>query len=351
MLEFIGTAEQRGYEHGRTLELQIKQRILGTLAVTTPSETARKHLSRPWADAIEENVPGLIEEIHGIARGAGVGLHDVVLLNAFEAFDISTQVELGGCTSIAASRSNGALVGQNWDANDSLAESLDVHLHRGPDTLTTIVLASPGGVGWIGMNEAGLAVCNNDLLTEQTQVSTPSQAVRRRMLQETTVEGAIAALTATAAPGGRAYTIGDANGQIATIEIAAENGTPEITRPETKTAHSNHALAASIQRWEDPETLLRIYPSSQLRQDRAVELLQQDILRPEDLRTLLEDHTNYPFSICRHHTEEEPTATAATAIFDCATKEARFSLGNPCTGGPVTTIRLSSAPLRKPATR
>lgn len=340
--EFTGTATERGRQHGRRLRGQIHARIAGTLpAAGDPA--ARTRLARPWLAAIDAQdaagapagMPALGAELRGIAAGAGAPLPDIVLLNAFEAVEVAAQVEFGGCTAVAVGGRPGAVLAQNWDANPSLAATVAIHLHRGPDTATTVLLASPGGLGWIGMNAHGLALVNNDLLTPAVRGGVPSQAVRRYALGARSADAAVAALLSTPAVGGRAYLVADAAGAVISVEVAAEAG-PAVTRHAAGTAHTNHALDPAIAAHEDRALLASIYPSSGARLRRAAALLAER--GPVDpagaCRRILTDHAGHPLSICRHPDPAEPTVTAASVVFDCARRRAAIALGTACTAAP-----------------
>jgi isopenicillin-N N-acyltransferase-like protein len=326
ILELTGDAGQRGRQHGTRLREQIHARIAGAVALQTPDATAREALAGPWLAAID-TVDQLGAELRGIAAGAGVPLHDVVLLNAFEAVEVARQVELGGCTAVSLAGPRGPVVAQNWDANPSLAATVAIHLHRGPDIPTTVLLASPGGLGWIGLNAHGVALVNNDLLTRSIRPGLPSQAVRRAALAHATAAEAVRAIVSRPAVGGRAYLLADPDGDAITVEVAAEAG-PIVTRPSGPAVHANHAVAPTILVHEDRGRLAATYPSSRFRMRRAADLAGQPGTTP---RMLLADHAGYPLSICRHPSDREQTVTAASVVFDCAQRHAAIALGNPCT--------------------
>jgi isopenicillin-N N-acyltransferase like protein len=332
--DFRGDAGERGRAHGRTLREQIHARIAHALPA---APGARPELARPWLAAIDRlgGRGPLGAELRGIAAGAGVPLHDIVLLNAFEAFEVGRQVELGGCTSVALAGPAGAIVAQNWDANPSLAASVAVHVHSGPDIPTTVLVASPGGLGWIGMNADGVALVNNDLLTRAVRAGLPSQVVRRLALARPTAGDAVAAILAAPAVGGRAYVVADAAGAVTTVELAAE-ARPRVTDHRDRAVHTNHALDRAIARYEDRALLASTYPSSRSRLRRASDLLGGGgHTEPGQVcRRILADHDGYPLSICRHESAREPTVTAASVVFDCGSRHASIALGNPCAAAP-----------------
>ncbi|MFC6018386.1 C45 family autoproteolytic acyltransferase/hydrolase [Plantactinospora solaniradicis] len=331
ILELTGDAGQRGRQHGARLREQIHARIAGAVVLETPDTAARAALAGPWLAAID-SVDHLGAELRGIAAGAGVPLHDVVLLNAFEAVETARQVELGGCTAISLAGPSGPVVAQNWDANPSLAATVAIHLHRGPDIPTTVLLASPGGLGWIGLNAHGVALVNNDLLTRSVRPGLPSQAVRRAALAQATAADAVRVIVSRPAVGGRAYLLADANGATMTVEVSAEAG-PVVTRHPGRTAvHTNHAVSPTIAVHEDRDLLAATYPSSRFRMRRAADLASRPGTSP---RILLADHAGYPLSICRHPSDREQTVTAASVVLDCGRRHAAIALGNPCTGSHV----------------
>jgi isopenicillin-N N-acyltransferase-like protein len=330
VLELTGTAAQRGQAHGEALRQQIRQRVDATVG----HAPGWAELIGPWWKSITGADVKLAAELSGIAAGSGCPVEQIVLLNAFEACEAAAQAELGGCTVLAIPHGgHGPLVAQNWDANDSLAATVQVHIHRGPDVLTTVVLASPGGVGWAGMNEAGVALANADLLTRGTAVTVPSQPMRRILLASASLRLAADKLRAHAVPGGRCYLLGGPDG-IAMAEVAAEEAPSTAVADDQLelAAHTNHALSPRIAQWEDRALRRRIYPSTHLRYRRASALLAAR--QPTDasaVARILADHDHYPLSICRHESTREPTRTAASVIFDCGSRRASIALGNPCT--------------------
>lgn len=329
LLELSGTARQRGRAHGETLRQEIQDRIAVTFDGTAEPDSA------PWWSAIETNAPAIAAEMTGIAEGAGCRIDDVVLLNVFEIFSIDKQAELGagGCTVFGVARAGGQgpILAQNWDAKPSAGFALlRPHLHRGPDTLTTLVLASPGGVGWIGMNEAGVALVNADLYTRGVRVGVPSTAMRRIILAGHDRSEGLGKLKQFGAVGGRTYLVGDRCGADL-IEVHPEEAAPVyLPRTDFGWAHANHAISSRIARFEDESKVTS--PSSQQRYPRACGLLEaRKPTSAEEIKELLVDHDGYPYSICAHETQQQPTVTAAAAIFDCELRSASIALGNPCT--------------------
>lgn len=302
----------------------------------TAGRRALAELAAPWLHAIRNAGTAISDELGGIAQGSGCSLNEIALLNAFEAFGTAEQSELGGCTALAASSGQGVLLAQNWDANPSLAANLSVQVHREAGHPAFVVLASPGGLGWIGMNDAGLALTNCDLITKATRLGVPSQAVRRLVLRERSVEGAAEVLSSVPAVGGRCYSIGDAHGRCMSFELAAEEAEPVVVADHAPAAHTNHALSPRIARWENRDLISKVYPSTHPRAERAQHLLEAGDADAGSLRDVLADHQGQPSSLCRHPAPEEPTQTAASVVFDCRARTASIAVGRPCETIPRT---------------
>jgi isopenicillin-N N-acyltransferase like protein len=341
MIDLRGTARDRGCQHGEALRPEIAARIAGAIPDIVRRDTDRLgDMIAPWHAAIERSCPAVLDELRGIASGASQPLDEIILLNAFEAFDVADQVELGGCTAIGMVDAGGTVVGQNWDANPSLAASVDIHRHSGPDTADLVVVASPGGLGWIGMNHHGVALVNNDLLTRGTRGGLASQPARRRALQTVSTAAAVELLTVSPCVGGRAYMLGDALGGLVTIELATHTAPSVVCHP-SRAVHTNHAHSADIAADEDRCLLTTTYPSSWDRQRRAERLSAGTGGGPsaERIAAWLSDHDGLPLSICRHESPDEPTVTAVSVVFDCGNRIAHITVGRPCTS-PTTSVQL-----------
>jgi isopenicillin-N N-acyltransferase like protein len=330
MLTFTGSAFERGRQHGEARRGAIAERVI--TAVCEPAgPDGLDRLAAPWERAIRIAAPEVADELRGIAHGSGRSVAEIVLLNAFEAFDLAKQSELGGCTTVAIPMADGAIVAQNWDANPALASTVEVHRHVVDDGFDLVMLASPGGLGWIGMNAAGLALTTTDLLTKGTAHGVPSQVARRMVLARRRVDEAVALFRGLPMVGGRTYALGDAEGSVATVELAAELAEARVAKSTGPALHTNHALESDVAQFESEVLLARVYPSSRSRLDRVLtRSAHESPTSVDDVRELLTDHASQPDSICRHTPTAEPTVTAASAIFDCGNRTAHIAIGQPC---------------------
>src|SRR5262245_10698174 len=88
VLDLAGTAGQVGVAHGEALRERIREyadRFLGWLLATAAVRLTEAELWDRWAPQVAFNqrvAPDLVEEMRGIARGAGLPFERVFLLNS-----------------------------------------------------------------------------------------------------------------------------------------------------------------------------------------------------------------------------------------------------------------------------
>jgi isopenicillin-N N-acyltransferase-like protein len=325
VLRLSGTPFERGYAHGVRFRQEIKMAIadMETAHEKARCETARRKAEAAWP-LVRELSPLVASEIEGIAEGSGTAVPDIMLRSGFEFFDPSMTT---GCSAVALSRPSGAIVAQNWDALPPAAQELVLFLHFGEDGFEQAVVASYGGLCWVGCNRHGLALVNNDLVLSSSAQGLPSQIVRRVILEEPSVSGAVDRLKALPHMSGRSYLLGDSSGAVAGVEVSASVGV-RVNQVKSPILHTNHALHPDIAADEDKTLLKKTHPSSGHRYD----VLRRKCPREasvEAIALLLADMEGHPDSVSKAASAEEPTATVFSAIFGCG--ERRLLL---CPGAP-----------------
>ncbi|KAI9899799.1 hypothetical protein N3K66_006260 [Trichothecium roseum] len=182
-----GTPFEIGHQHGS----QGKQKVLGSIAFYTA--LLQKTCALSWPDVrrkaaayvptLERLCPAYLEEMRGVASGAGVHELDVLALNVRTeimfgqwAEDPALPVASDGCTAIACKGDGDGeyddggkgmmLLAQNWDWQAEQADSLLV-LRIEQAGKPRIAMVTEGGViGKIGLNERGVGVCLNAIRAE-----------------------------------------------------------------------------------------------------------------------------------------------------------------------------------------
>jgi isopenicillin-N N-acyltransferase-like protein len=308
-----GTPRARGRQHGERFQRAIAAALVALRREHAAAAyvAARDKAQAAWP-LILSQAPDVAAELQGIAEGSAAELTDVLLRVGFEFFDTSAPT---GCTAIACKGPHGAIVGQNWDAPLEVADELALFMHVGPRGFEQAVIASVGGLGWVGCNRHGLALLNNDLMLRSRTPGLPSQIVRRIVLGEPGVQGALAAMRRLPHMAGRSYVLGDAAGEVAGVEVSAGRGV-RVNQHAAPILHANHALHPDIKDDEDENALMKTYPSSRHRLE-VLWRVASAASSVDDVVSALGNREGHPDSICKARSRIEQTQTAFSIIVDC----------------------------------
>lgn len=341
VLDASGTWYQIGVSHGRQKAPVIHQTVREGIPL----------LSRQWdlgeKDALarldaflpffKAAAPHLLEEIQGIADGAGISFAHALYLNVRH--DLKCiQAAAGhtgiGCTSFAAGReatlSRSGLAGQNKDTTPVALERLfllRIRPDRGPAILG---LVYPGEVGPIGLNSAGVAVLGNALYPRQWPLGCPHNLTRRILLEQSSLDGCDRVLRAMGTFSPANVTLADREGRAACFELmGARIG--RIDEEGGLAVHANHVRHPELC---DGENFPDRVEQSVKRQDRLQDLLAKSAgrLTPQEAMEALKDHEHRPHSICRHQGPINGVAFDTTFALVCDLKDAVLHLakGHPC---------------------
>jgi isopenicillin-N N-acyltransferase-like protein len=322
-----GNARDRGRQHGAAFKDRI-HRAVQSARERRGADVYSAALARVCKNAakLRDSAFDLVDELKGISEATGLPVEEILLRSSFEYF---AQPQEAGCSSVGVPTMNGAIVAQNWDSPPFALNELACMVHDMGDR-RLLVIASVGSLGWFGMNDAGLALVNNDLVMQSPGEGTPSQFTRRLALAATDVSGALSRFHDHAPMSGRAYVLGDASGRAIAIEVAPGLGT-RIVKSRECVLHTNHALDDEVAGSEDTNELERLYPSTRSRFSAlAAAVDAADMPEPETVMAWLRDHIGFPNAICKHLSASEATRTCVSAVFHCGLREAWIALGNPC---------------------
>lgn len=318
-VDVSGSAYERGRQHGAAVPGRVKRSIelyggqLGELGYGAAAKTA---LIDEFASEIEAFGAHYIEEMRGIADGAGVPLEDIVMINArteviakarlVKNRPVEVTEELDdGCTGaiILPERSaDGTLIhGQNWDWKAECAETaivLRVRRDDGPDFLTFV---EAGGLARCGMNEAGICITANYLESERdfTQAGVPLALIRRKVLEQEHLAFAIKAVATTPKACSNNIMLSTVKGFGIDFECAPDEAFP-LYPSEGLIVHANHWVGqVALTKLRDTGTP-RV-PESFYRDWRVRKLLDEagDKLTVDDLKHAFFDDFLTPHSVCR----------------------------------------------------
>ena len=269
IVDLEGTPYQMGMVHGRTLKTEIRELIKRwkedlekTYRVTAEVFIRNLLKKTDFRPATERWTPGLLDEVRGIADGAGV---DFDTMYAYQLVDeiwaMDADLGLSKCTSIAAGRRNGnpAYVAQNLDIPafyHGFQTVLRIRDKR--ENLETLVFTIPGVVAANGLNSRSVAVCVNAVTQlAYSPKGLPVAFVIRGILRQKSYERAVKFLQDIQPAAPQNYVIGGPAG-CASFERSAGKMSRFIPFEGAEfTYHTNHPLINDDFNPRFPETLKR----------------------------------------------------------------------------------------------
>ncbi|MCA8964768.1 MAG: hypothetical protein H6838_01540 [Planctomycetes bacterium] len=254
VVDLRGTPHERGLTHGKQLREQIGvmmkawQRDLETgLKVDLDTFVTRFLAATKFDEAARQHTPELLDEIRGIAEGAGQPYERMF---AFQLVDeLWAQHKLGvgdKCSTIGVDRDGDTpgLVAQNLDLPQWMNRYPTVlRIHHDGSDLQSLVVTLPGLVGGNGLNNHRVAVGVNTILQlRPCPDGLPVAFVVRGILAQRSHADALAFLKRVKHASGQAYTVGGPD-----HSPCFEASAGEVLRwqPEGRdgwTWHTNHPL-------------------------------------------------------------------------------------------------------------
>jgi isopenicillin-N N-acyltransferase-like protein len=310
--------------------------------------TVRAH-AREYALPIKRFDPRYLDEIDGIAEGAGLDQEDVLAINvrteimfaakARQAADPSRRV--GECTAFAVTPDRSAdghtLVGQNWDwllhAEDTVVV-LEAEQDDGPDYVTVV---EAGLLAKTGMNSSGIGLVTNALASDADAgvPGVPYHVALRAVLDAETISDAYAALQGGYRSSSANYLVAHRDGLAVDIEGApGDFDRLYLTFPSHGVLlHANHFLSP---RFTGRDVGLWVMPDSPFRLEQIGTAVAGDgPLSLDTFRLALADHANFPSGVCCHpDTRFAPVdqgTTVASVLMDLDDRTMWVADGHPCT--------------------
>lgn len=319
-----------------------------------------------WADAeviarrfvpfIEAWRPELLDEIRGIAAGAGLSFDEVLAINCRteilwsaarrDADALATQFR-GECSSFAlepvATVEQATLVGQNWDWLDTLSGGVIVLEVDRPDEPNYVTIVEAGLLAKTTLNQDGIGLALNTLVSslDGGDSGIPFHFLIRDLADSRHLSDAVTKLaTALRASSGN-YVLGSADGGVLNVEVApgdARNVFPLIPA-NGAVVHTNHFVSQIHGGFDLAPSQMA---DSYVRLGRMEQRIQRSS-RPvslDDIKSVLGDHTDAPSSICCHPDERSERsaqwATLAAVIMSPAHRRIHLAEGTPCSADWVT---------------
>ncbi|MDQ8705121.1 C45 family peptidase [Streptomyces sp. LHD-70] len=359
-IEISGTPRDRGRQYGEAVRPQLhaarayyEDAFGQSSGLTWDQVTAR---ATRWLDPVRAYAPELVEEMRGIADGAGVGLLDVLALNARGEviYDRSfatmahgpaepqDEEPAEGCTSFAAygeaSGDGHVWAGQNWDWRAGVADTVVLLRIVQPPKPTLIMQVEAGQIGRQGANSAGIALNANGLGGRFSDaIGLPQTVVRRSVLDQHTVTDALDVLCRTRAHIASNALLTCREGFAVDLETTPA-GIGWMYPTDGLLVHGNHYQAgipaplAAGYRPMSSDSLVRVP-----RAEQGLRAL-REATGPDESRKVVKqamsDHLGHPESLCTHPDPRRPTVkhwmTLVSSCVDLTTGDYHATAGTPC---------------------
>ncbi|MFJ6618290.1 C45 family autoproteolytic acyltransferase/hydrolase [Kitasatospora sp. NPDC091335] len=245
LLELSGPPHTRGFAHGRALAGRLRGFLddslarLGHLSDRPMDLDALRPSIAAHREVVATTLPDLAEEVDGLAAGAGIERDEAWLLQLRRELLGYSRVTAGDCTTYASVR-GGPVLAQTVDLNGNLDDQIAVLAVSGPRH-RSLVLSFAGLLGYLGVNDAGIAVGLNLVLGGEWEPGVPPYLAIRHVLDSAdSVDHAVELLCGLPLASSRSFTVCGEERAVCVESLGRERSVLEDADP----AHTNHFLDA-----------------------------------------------------------------------------------------------------------
>ena len=294
---------------------------------------AARRWARAFGPTIGEAAPHFLEEIEGVAEGAGIEQSESLLLQVRQ--EVAHVARFGAvdleCTSFAVSgpytRTGGTLAGQNADLAGGIEAFSAVLTFAVTGKPAVMMLVPAGQISYLGISSEGLSADANFLRSAGWRTGFPRYLLTRLAIEQPTLKAAVDAALTPRRASSRNLLLADRAGSMVDIETTAqEHG---LQWGDGCLVHANHHVVPGMACHETatPDEL----HNSGCRQDRIAALMEEHRGRLDAtvLKTVLRDHANRPHAICAHP-GERAAYSFASIISDLEAGAMEVAVGPPC---------------------
>lgn len=341
-----GTPYEMGLKYGKEAKEEIALSIRSYSALfkcqKKISWEKAQEICRRYLPAIEKLGAAYIDEMQGVADGAGVSFEDILALNCRSEILHSSVVQddpdgIGECTAFSvmpdASADSHVLSGQSWDyIYDQKDAVVMIHILADGNRPEMVFFPEAGMIGGKGMNGSGISLTLNALFSPGFSYGVPIHIRMRNILECNKIHEAFRVCVAGPFPGSGNLMISCSDGLSVDVELDAQGH--EVILPRKNIMyHTNHFIGPAMVLRHPSSTSVTSY----FRLERMQQLLDDKTgITVDYLKALLRDHVGYPTSICAHDSTapgENPILKSGTnfgLIMDLTDLKLYFALGNPC---------------------
>jgi isopenicillin-N N-acyltransferase-like protein len=340
-LEVSGTAFQCGLQHGANLRDDIEHLVDYTLSLidkgSRQSKLRHAHKHLPF---VEEYSPQVMAEMQGIAKGSGRSIDEVLLISLHEELSGFSSSLSHSCTTFSATgratRQHISYLCQTWDISPDLCSNARPHIMQAQreDAPNSLAFIYPGMIAGAGINSAGIAISWNSVPRLKIQPGVPTYVIIAEVLRQTTIGEALAAIFRAKSAGCFNFMLADET------EIYSIEATPDkigMLYSSHSLGHANHYVSDVLRMSQDIATVGQRHSASSIVRYYRVNRLLEEADGEIDLavcQNILQDHVNYPQSICRHKVAyldaRRSSATCASWVIIPSTRQWWVTRGPAC---------------------
>ncbi len=300
--------------------------------------------------AAKKHAPGPYDELMGVAEGAALEAHDLLVLNLKAELEALKRVqqknqeseETPGCSTIVLATEDNLIHIQNEDGNSAYRDLMYVLKSRYPEGPNSVVLTYPGilsGNG-PGINSHGITQTTNYIASNDVGPGVGRYFLARLAMNAKSISEA----EAIASHAERAFAFHHVFSKPSTAEAISVEVSPtqKVTRQINGLFfHTNHLIYDDIKNTPQDEEYVNSSSLSRWNviEDWASNQTSIEKLSRVQLLEPLSSHKGAPFSPCRHPKGDVHGYTLGTAIFEHPQNHMDLSFGQPCKG-PFKTYRL-----------
>ncbi len=313
-----GSPLERGEHYGRVARERVHKNLAFYQAMFMNSANMSwekaKEIAKTFEPYIEAYYPDGLEEMRGIAQGAGVDYEDILTLNCRSEV-LFAQPDGCSCLGVlpTASADGHTYLGQNWDWLRAAGESTVVLQLDQPSLPSILMIVEAGMIGGKGLNDKGIGVCLNAMSIGKGQKGVPLHVMYRCILNADSISNAFDKVARAQRAGSGTFNIGSEQGFVMSLEFTPFNF--DVLSPvQGKLCHTNHYLSP-IFKAED--TFKRDLTDSFVRLERMHQICEENSagFDKDRIFALFSDHANHPDSICSHEDMHDPEARRLVTVY------------------------------------
>ncbi|OGH56795.1 MAG: hypothetical protein A3G34_14905 [Candidatus Lindowbacteria bacterium RIFCSPLOWO2_12_FULL_62_27] len=270
--------------------------------------------------------PRYVEELDGVAQGAGVPFRDIYALNYIELLEIDAPYTRGSdnCSTVAVPCNSHYVVGHNedWTSGQNDVYVLRARYPTGGGFLALAYFGYLPGMS-VGLNSHGIFHAINYLSPRDRRVGIPRTFITRAILDAPDFKTAIHIARAHYRSFGQSINL-FRYGQFVNIETSAKR--VAFSRPRGVFLHTNHYLHPDLIDMESPGHMQWTLTRYGMGRDY---IARHPRFGARDIRRLLGSRDGAPFCFFCIPEPRNEHATLATAIFDTRRLALRVIRGNP----------------------